>query len=68
MNDETVFVHLKGNYMGKAYDFIKPPKVLFKIIPIGKKYVTFIHVCDTLYAKIKSEAIRVIVKHMVQWS
>lgn len=46
--------------MGKAYDSMNPPEVLFKNSPICKKYGRFI--CDTLYAKIKSGAVRVINK------
>ena len=54
------FTHFKGNFKGKPYDSEKPPTVYFQIAPGCKKYGQFI--CDTLYQKIRSGAIRVLGK------
>ncbi|XP_065927580.1 uncharacterized protein [Magallana gigas] len=54
------FTRFKGNFRGKSFDSELPPSTVFPNSALCKKYHAFI--CDVLYEKIRSGAIRVLGK------
>lgn len=54
------FTRFKGNFRGKSFDSELPPSAVFPNSALCKKYHAFI--CDVLYEKIRSGAIRVLGK------